>query len=428
MYAGNQREVNVNRIYADYDLETPGNLADTAAIIAGEQSSGTFMQLEGETDELKQAYGARIESIVETGEASKPSLPCRVAGRKFTRGRIRLSWSLANMGPSLPNVLATVAGNLFELREVSALRLLDVELPPEFAAAYPGPRAGIGGTRKLAGVPVGPLIGTIIKPSVGLDPLQTASLVSRLAEGGIDFLKDDELQANGPHCPFADRVKAVMKVVNDFADRTGKKPMYAFNITGEMDEMKRNADLVREASGTCVMVGIHSVGLPAVAALRQHTDLPIHGHRNGWGLFSRSPDIGISFIAWQKFWRIAGVDHLHVNGLRNKFSEDGISSIASASQCLTPLFDGDRDFRVMPVFSSGQSAEQVEDTYKALGSTDLIYCAGGGIMGHPHGPAGGIRSLREAWQAAVEGISLETYAAAHPALRAAVETFRSRLS
>lgn len=418
----------MNRIYADYDLETPGKLADTAAIIAGEQSSGTFMQLEGETDELKQAYGARVESIVETGETNAPSLPCRVAGTKFTRGRIRLSWSLANMGTSLPNVLATVAGNLFELREVSALRLLDVEFPPEFAAAYPGPRAGIAGTRALAGVAVGPMIGTIIKPSVGLDPAQTASLVSRLAEGGIDLLKDDELQANGPHCPFADRVEAVMKVLNDFADRTGKKPMYAFNITGEMDEMKRNADLVRDAGGTCVMVGIHSVGLPAVAALRQHTDLPIHGHRNGWGLFSRSRDIGISFIAWQKFWRIAGVDHLHVNGLRNKFSEDGASSIASASQCLTPLFDGDRDFRVMPVFSSGQSAEQVEDTYKALGSTDLIYCAGGGIMGHPHGPAGGIRSLREAWQAAVEGISLETYAATHPALHAAVETFRSRLS
>lgn len=418
----------MNRIYAEYDLETPRDLAGAAAIIAGEQSSGTFMKLEAETDALKEAYGARIESIVATGEFDKPSLPCKIAGKKFTRGRIRLSWSLANMGPSLPNVLATVAGNLFELREVSALRLLDVEFPQEFAQTYAGPQAGIDGTRLLAGVPKGPLIGTIIKPSVGLSPAETASLVAQLAKGGIDFLKDDELQANGPHCPFAERVKAVTEVLNDFADRTGKKPMYAFNITGEMDEMKRNADLVRDAGGTCVMVGIHSVGLPSVTQLRRHTDLPIHGHRNGWGLFSRSPDIGISFIAWQKFWRIAGVDHLHVNGLRNKFSEDGASSIASARQCLTPLFTGPKDFRVMPVFSSGQSAEQVEDTYQALHSTDLIYCAGGGIMGHPHGLEGGISSLREAWQAAVDGVSLEAYSATHPALRAAVETFRSRLA
>ena len=424
----NRREENVDRIYAEYDLETPGDLIDTATIIAGEQSSGTFMKLAGETEALKEAFGARIESIVETGQFDKPSLPCKIDGTKYTRGKIRLSWSLANMGISLPNVLATVAGNLFELREVSALRLLDVEFPQEFAQKYAGPHAGIAGTRLLTGVSSGPLIGTIIKPSVGLSPADTASLVLELAEGGIDFLKDDELQANGPHCPFADRVQAVMTVLNRFADSTGKKPMYAFNITGEMDEMKRNADLVRDAGGTCVMVGIHSVGLPCVTELRRHTDLPIHGHRNGWGLFSRSPDIGISFIAWQKFWRIAGVDHLHVNGLRNKFSEDGASSIASARQCLTPLFRGAKDFRVMPVFSSGQSAEQVEDTYKALDSTDLIYCAGGGIMGHPQGLAGGISSLREAWQAAVAGVSLETYSATHPALRAAVETFRPRFS
>lgn len=417
----------MSRLYAEYELETPLDLAHTADVIAGEQSSGTFLKIEGETDALKAAHGARVESIVELGRSDRPALPCKMKGEVYARGRITLSWPMENIGPSLPNTLATVAGNLFELREVSALRLLDVTFPDDFAKAYPGPKAGIVGTRKLAGVEKGPLIGTIIKPSVGLDAQATAALVKKLAEGGIDFIKDDELQANGPHCPLEARVKAVMRVLNDHAKRTGKKPMYAFNITGEIDEMKRGADLVREAGGTCVMVGIHSAGLPGVAALRRHTELPIHGHRNGWGLFSRSPDIGISFIAWQKFWRIAGVDHLHVNGLRNKFSEDGASSIASAKECLTPLFEGDKDYAVMPVFSSGQSAEQIEDTYAALQSTDLIYCAGGGIMGHPQGLTGGITSLREGWQAAVEGVPLDDYAKTHPALAAAIGMFRARL-
>ncbi|GAB1583664.1 ribulose-bisphosphate carboxylase large subunit family protein [Phyllobacterium phragmitis] len=418
----------MSRLYAEYELETPLDLAHTADVIAGEQSSGTFLKIEGETDALKAAHGARVESIVELGRSDRPALPCKMKGEVYARGRITLSWPMENIGPSLPNTLATVAGNLFELREVSALRLLDVTFPGDFAKVYPGPKAGIAGTRTLAGVEKGPLIGTIIKPSVGLDAQATAALVKKLAEGGIDFIKDDELQANGPHCPLEVRVKAVMRVLNDHAERTGKKPMYAFNITGEIDEMKRGADLVRETGGTCVMVGIHSAGLPGVAALRRHTDLPIHGHRNGWGLFSRSPDIGISFIAWQKFWRIAGVDHLHVNGLRNKFSEDGASSIASAKECLTPLFDGDKDYTVMPVFSSGQSAEQIEDTYAALQSTDLIYCAGGGIMGHPQGVAGGIASLHEGWQAAVEGVSLDDYAKTHPALAAAIGMFRARLA
>ena len=88
--------------------------------------------------------------------------------------------------------------------------------------------------------------------------------------------------------------------------------------------------LIRDLGGTCIMVSLHSVGLSGLLALRRHSELPIHAHRNGWGLFSRSPDIGISYIAWQKFWRLAGADHLHVNGLSNKFSESDGSVTASA--------------------------------------------------------------------------------------------------
>jgi ribulose-bisphosphate carboxylase large chain len=78
---------------------------------------------------------------------------------------------------------------------------------------------------------------------------------------------------------------------------------------------------------------------------------------------------------------------------------------------------------VMPVFSSGQSARQAPDTYKALGSTDLIYACGGGIMGHPGGPAAGVRSLQQAWQAAVDGVSLTEFARSHVELAQALELF-----
>lgn len=417
----------MTRLTADYEIETPTSLERAAAVIAGEQSSGTFLKIPGETDALRENHGATVDDITEIGVSDSPALPCLMPGTRFTRGRIRLSWPMANMGPSLTNTLATVAGNLFELREISAIRLLDVGFPPDFAAAYPGPAFGIAGTRRLAGVASGPLIGTIVKPSVGLGPAETAELAKTLAEGGIDFIKDDELQANGPHCRLAERVEAVMRVLNAHADRTGKKVMYAFNITDEIDEMKRNHDLVRDHGGTCVMVSLHSIGLAGATALRRHASLPIHGHRNGWGLFSRSPDIGVSYGAWQKFWRLAGVDHLHVNGLANKFSETDASVIASAKACTAPLFDG-RPYEAMPVFSSGQTALQAPGTYAALGHADLIFCAGGGIMGHPHGVAGGVASLREAWEAAMAGTPLETYAADHPALAAALAAFQSRVA
>jgi ribulose-bisphosphate carboxylase large chain len=161
-----------------------------------------------------------------------------------------------------------------------------------------------------------------------------------------------------------------------------------------------------------------------MVALRCHAQVAIHGHRNGWGMFSRSHATGMSFIAFQKFWRLAGVDHNHVNGLRNKFCEDDASVIASARECLTPMFPPpEKGCEIMPVFSSGQSAQQAPDTYEALGSMDLIYACGGGILAHPAGPAAGVRSLHQAWEAAEAGIALTEYAANHAELRAALEAF-----
>ena len=166
-----------------------------------------------------------------------------------------------------------------------------------------------------------PLIGTIINSSVGLTPGETAALVEKLVQGGVDFIKDDELMADPPQCPFADRVRAVMAVIRRHAERSGRKTMFAFNITGEIDEMLARHDLVVQERWTCVMVSLNWVGTTGVARLRRHATLPIHGHRNGWGFFTRCPALGFEFKAWHKVHRLAGADHIHVNGLRNKFSE-----------------------------------------------------------------------------------------------------------
>jgi ribulose-bisphosphate carboxylase large chain len=72
-----------------------------------------------------------------------------------------------------------------------------------------------------------------------------------------------------------------MAVIGEYAQRTGKKVSYAFNITDELDAMRRHHDAVLEAGGTCVMVSLNSVGLVGLEAARRHASLPIHGHRNG---------------------------------------------------------------------------------------------------------------------------------------------------
>lgn len=411
--------VDPNRIHALYWLETGDAPTRAADIIAGEQSSGTFLKLAGETPELKARSGARVEHLQVLETVAAPSLPGGLTSERYTRCLLHLSWPLENLGPCLPTLMATVAGNLFELAQVSGLRLLDLKLPAAFAQAYPGPAFGMPGTRQLSGVAQGPLIGTIIKPSVGLNADETAEQVRLLVEGGIDFIKDDELQADGWYCPFEQRVTQVMRVVNAAADRTGRKAMVAFNITGDLDQMRRRHDLVLQHGGTCVMVCVNAVGLSGVIALRRHSQVPIHAHRAGWGYLNRSPVLGWEFAAWQPIWRLAGVDHLHVNGLRNKFSEPDASVIASARSLGEPLFEH-APMTAVPVFSSAQTGLQAHDTYHALGHDDLIVTAGGGIFGHPDGVPAGVTALREAYQAAAAGVALSDYAQGRPALQRAL--------
>jgi ribulose-bisphosphate carboxylase large chain len=408
-----------DRIHASYWLETGDDPARAAEVIAGEQSSGTFLALPGETPELKARAGARVERLEVLETVSEPSLPVTKASQRYTRCALELSWPLANLGPSLPNLMATIAGNLFELRQVSGLRITGLRLPPAFAARYAGPAFGIEGTRRLAGVSRGPLIGTIIKPSVGLSPDETAAQVQLLVDAGIDFIKDDELQADGPACPFDQRVRAVMRVVRAAADRLGRQPMLAFNLTGELDDMKRRHDLVLAEGGTCVMASLNSVGLVGMTELRRHSQLPIHAHRNGWGYLTRCPALGWDFAPWQQIQRLVGADHLHVNGINNKFSESDASVLASARAVLAPLW-ADASMHAMPVFSSGQTGLQARPTFDALGTADLIFAAGGGIFGHPDGVSAGVTALREAWQAAMAGLDIEDAARTSPALRSAL--------
>ena len=413
---------------ATYLLESCEPLERVAEVIAGEQSSGTFLRLAGETDELKARARARVVCIEHLPGVQQPSLHSAYAHRRgltgpLHRGRIELAFPVSNIGANLPTLMATVAGNLFELGEVTGLRLLDLDLPDEYAARFPGPRFGVPGTRKRAGVQGRALIGSIIKPSIGMLPEQTAAVVDELCSAGIDFIKDDELHADPDYAPFEARVRAVMPVLHRHAERLGRMPMYAVNISGTVDDMRRRHDAVVGAGGSCVMVCIHGVGLAGVEHLRSYSELPIHAHRQGWGALSRHPWLGFEFTAMQKVWRLAGVDQLHVNGLRSKFWEPDESVTRSARALLAP-FSGVQP--AMPVFTSGQWAGQAPDMYAALGCSDVLHVAGGGIIGHPMGIGAGVASMREAWEAAREGVALDVYAKTRPALRAALDTFGER--
>ena len=412
----------MERITATYFIETPVNPHEAAAVLAGEQSSGTFVAVPGETAELKERFAARVESIEVLNTVSSPSIPGdQTVSGTYTQSIVKVSWSADNFGYNLPVLISTLQGNLYEIRQFTGLKLMDIDFPQSYIQHFRGPAFGINGCRRLTGVQDRPLIGTIIKPSIGLTPGQTAEMVSTLGEAGIDFIKDDELLSSSANSPFEHRVEKVMEIINRIADKTGKKIMYAFNITGEMDEMMQRYELIVKSGGTCAMISINSAGISATKKICDQGALAIHGHRNGWGMLTRHPLLGIDFRAYQKLWRLSGVDQLHVNGIQNKFWETDDSVVRSIEACLEPMDDHNI---VLPVVSSGQWGGQAFETWKRTKTIDLLYMAGGGIMAHPMGASSGIRALQQAWKGAVEGLKMEETAQAYPEFAASVKKFK----
>jgi ribulose-bisphosphate carboxylase large chain len=169
------------------------------------------------------------------------------------------------------------------------------------------------------------------------------------------------------------------------------------------------------------MVSLNWCGLSAVQTLRRSTDLVLHGHRNGFGMMARHPALGLAPPAYQTLHRLAGIDHMHVHGLGGKFADADEEVAAAARDCLTPLAEDDE---VMPAFSSGQWAGTLPATYAGLKSPDFLFLAGGGIMAHPDGPAAGVASLLQAWDAVSRGVPLESHDA--PELQGALAFFGAR--
>lgn len=413
------------RIVAHYLVETPFSVEGAAKILAGEQSTGTFISVPGESADLIQQFGARVENIEHLGSSDNPCIPeSNPSGRTYKQARISVSWSIENFGYNIPLMMSTLQGNLYELKQFTGLKLDDFELPESYAAYFKGPSFGALGTKKLCGVAdTKPIIGTIIKPSVGLTPETTAQMVDDLIHAGIDFIKDDELMGSTTNSPFAKRVTTIMNIINTFADKTGKKPMYAFNITGDFETMQKNYETVLKAGGSCAMISINSVGWAGVKSIAAIGELSIHGHRNGWGMINRHPMLGINFPAYAKYWRLAGVDQLHVNGIQNKFWESDASVVRSIHACSSPFLNHQR---LLAVVSSGQWGGQAFETYKQTKTTNLLYMAGGGILAHPFGAAAGVRSIRAAWDAAVSGKTFEQTRASNKEFAASVEKFGSK--
>ncbi len=218
----------------------------------------------------------------------------------------------------LTNLWPVVAGEVFNFHFIGKSKLLELELPPSFESYYKGPRFGIAGMRALLKREDGPVFGTIIKPNVGLTPEKTADVVSILAKAGFDFVKDDEITVSPRLCPLKERVSLVARTLDDLAQQTGKKMLFAANVTSDFAVLGKAARIALQAGAGGLMIDPFCAGFSSIDFLRRNFDVPIYVHRVGYGLFCLSPTYSISFEVFTKLFRLLGADFSHVGGIWGK--------------------------------------------------------------------------------------------------------------
>jgi ribulose-bisphosphate carboxylase large chain len=324
-------------------------------------------------------------------------------------------------GGNMPNILSSVAGNVFGLKALRNLRLNDVVLPAELLESFKGPRFGIEGIRELLKVRERPLVGTIIKPKLGLKTVDHAHVAYEAWAGGCDVVKDDENLSSQRFNPLEERVVQTLESRDRAEEETGERKVYMVNVTAETETMVKRAEYVLAHGGEYVMVDILTCGFSALQTLRdQGFKLVIHAHRAGHAAFTKNLKHGISMRVVAKVARIIGVDQLHVGTVVGKMSETKQEVLENIEACKMPM-GGLKP--VLPVASGGLHPRLVPALMETFGE-DFVIQAGGGIHGHTDGTFAGATAMRQAVNAVMEGKTLEDYAETHKELKTALELWK----
>ena len=397
-------------ITALYYVEGSASMTKMAEESAIENSTGTWTLVGYETLQVRREYGAKIFRVSGTGGS----------------GYIELAFEASNYDPEFGGInclLSDIAGNIFDMNILSNVKLLDLNFPKYWLEAYKGPKFGIDGTKKLAGISSKedrPVIGAITKPNVGLDAKTYGKLAYETALGGIDFIKDDEALVSPKYCPLEDRVSATMDAIDRAKQQTGKDILYAVNITTRQDKLLELADKAIQAGANHLMVCGAYVGFGGLQALGEDPSVkvPIHTHRVGHAAFTRNPKHGIDVALWSKLMRMCGADQLHIGSVEGKFYYDKAETQRAICALRQPLH---HVRPTMPCSSAANRPANIGISVQTLGM-DMMFLAGGGIHGHPDGSTAGAKAMMQAVKAALTGEPLEEAAKRNRELQRALPT------
>jgi len=379
------------------------NMKEAAGGVAAESSIGTWTEL------------TTVKPYVER-------LAARVFNIEGNNAKIAYPAELFELG-NMPNILSSVSGNVFGLRTLKNLRLNDVHFSPELIKSFKGPKYGVERIRKLLKVYDRPLVGTIIKPKLGLKTLDHAEVAYEAWVGGCDIVKDDENLSSQRFNPFEERVTRTLEIRDKAEEETGERKVYMVNITAETKEMLKRAEFVLDRGGEYVMIDILTCGFAALQTLRaQDFNLVIHAHRAGHAAFTKNPKHGISMRVIAKISRMIGVDQLHVGTIVGKMFETR-EEVTENCEALKEEMNGLKP--VLPVASGGLHPGLVPALIEFFGK-DFVIQAGGGIHGHREGTVAGAKAMRQAVDATLIDTPLSKYAKTHRELEIALQMWGQR--
>lgn len=400
-------------LVVEYYVEPKVAMRKAANAIAGESSIGTWTDVKTMNKKIAKSLKPTVFSI--KGKNVKIAYPIKL-------------FELGNMA----EVLSSIAGNIFGMKILKNLKLIGIDWPDKMIRSFKGPKYGIIGVRKLLKVKKRPLVGTIIKPKLGLNYKQHAKVAYEAWVGGCDIVKDDENLTNQSFNPFSKRIVETLKMRKKAEKETGEIKIYMPNITAEVDEMKKRAKFVKKHGGRYIMVDVVTTGFSALQTIRdENLNLVIHAHRAMHATLTRGK-MGISMLALSEIYRLIGVDQLHIGTVFGKM-EGGREEVKDIKDEISKTFLKPKKHvletkwgKVKPVFpvcSGGLHPGHVDKLVRVLGK-DIIIQMGGGVHGHPNGTKAGATAARQAVDAVMKGNSLKQYAKKHEELDKALKLWK----
>ncbi len=306
--------------------------------------------------------------------------------KNLSKGNVKIAFPIVNNDweeDGISQLLCMVMGGQMDISTFKSCRLNKLEFPKSVLEKFLGPKYGVEGMRKFTGQKNKPFSGAIIKPKTGFSPDTLLSMVKELVDGGVDFIKEDEILSNPNFCKLEERVKVISKYLKN----CGRNIVYSFCINGDHNKVLERAKLVAELGGNGVHINFWS-GLGVYNAIRK-LDLPIYIHFQKSGdkvITDKRHAFGIDWNVICHLAAISGVDTIHA-GMWGGYLSDDEKDLRDNLKTLTSN-------NVMPALSCGMHPGLVQAIIKKFGN-DFIANVGGAIHGHPMGTLAGAKAMRQ---------------------------------